>query len=91
LVCFGEGQKPAVATRYGWSWNYDRDRYDFGNRSELTAQQFDASLMVQLWNGGGRIRLPRSLIPPINSRGNSGWWDLTNVTIGRMRSRPVTA
>ncbi|MBN8848288.1 MULTISPECIES: hypothetical protein [unclassified Sphingomonas] len=42
---------------------------------------FDASLMIQTWAGGGRIRLPRSLIPPINSRGNNGWWDLHNVSV----------
>jgi hypothetical protein len=35
--------------------------------------------MVQTWEGGGRIRLPKSLIPPINSRGNNGWWDLYDV------------
>ena len=42
---------------------------------------FDASLMIQPGAGGGRIRLPRSLIPPINSRGNNGWWDLHNVSV----------
>lgn len=81
LVCFGEGQKPAAANRWGWQWNWDSGRYDFGNRTELTRQQFDASLMIQLWDGGGRIRLPRSLIPPIHSGGSrrDGWWDLDNV------------
>lgn len=24
LVCFGEGRKPAFATRYGYSWDYDK-------------------------------------------------------------------
>lgn len=81
LMCFGEGQKPAAANRWGWQWNWDSGRYDFGNRTQLTTQQFDASVMIQLWDGGGRIRLPRSLIPPIHSGGSSrdGWWDLDNV------------
>ena len=39
--------------------------------------------MIQLWDGGGRIRLPKSLIPPIHSRGNSDWWDLYDVNSGR--------
>ncbi len=81
LVCFGDGQRPALATRYGWSWNDRRDRYDFGNRTELTTQQFDASIMFQLGNDGGRVRLPKKLIPPINSRGNDGWWDLYDVSV----------
>lgn len=81
LVCFGDGQRPALATTYGWSWNSRRDRYDFGNRSELTSQQFDASVTIQLWAGGGRVRLPKKLVPPINSRGSDGWWDLYDVSV----------
>ncbi len=79
LVCFGDGQRPGVATSYGWSWNSRTNRYDYGNRTEMTGQQFDASLMIQLWANGGRIRLPKKLVPPINSRGNDGWWDLYDV------------
>ena len=82
LVCFGDGQRPGLATTYGWSWNSRRDRYDYGNRTELTAEQFDASVMVQLWTGGGRISLPKKLIPPIHSRGTGGWWDLYDVEMG---------
>lgn len=89
LICFGEGQKPAAANRWGWQWNWDSNRYDFGNRTELTTRQFDASVMIQLWDGGGRIRLPRSLIPPIHSGGTArdGWWDLYDVDQGRDQIR----
>ena len=82
LVCFGDGQRPGVATTYGWSWNSQRNRYDYGNRTEMTAQQFDASVMVQLWDGGGRISLPKKLVPPIHSRGSDGWWELYDVETG---------
>ena len=82
LVCFGDGQRAGVSTTYGWSWNAQTDRYDYGNRTEMTGQQFDASLMLQFWEGGGRIRLPKKLVPPINSRGNDGWWDLYDVEMG---------
>lgn len=83
LVCFGEGQRPTLATRYGYSWDHDRGRYTYGNRTELATQDFDASIMVQLWEGGGRIRLPDKLIPPIHSRGDHGWWELDNVVRDR--------
>ena len=83
LVCHGEGQRPTLATRYGYSWDYDRGRYTYGNRTELAAQDFDASVMIQLWDGGGRIRLPSKLIPPIHSRGDQGWWELDGVVRGR--------
>ncbi|AYJ85459.1 hypothetical protein D3Y57_02735 (plasmid) [Sphingomonas paeninsulae] len=82
LVCFGDGQRPGFATTYGWSWNSRTNRYDYGNRTEMTGQQFDASIMLQLWANGGRIKLPKKLIPPINSRGDGGWWDLYDVSAG---------
>ena len=82
LVCFGDGSQNGIASGTTWTWNRDRDRYEQGTYSETTREVFDASLMIQTWDGGGRIRLPRSLIPPINSRGNNGWWDLYDVVAG---------
>jgi hypothetical protein len=82
LVCFGDGSKTGLASGTTWTWNRDRDRYEYGTYNLTRTEVFDASLMVQTWAGGGRIRLPRSLIPPINSRGNGGWWDLYDVSIG---------
>jgi hypothetical protein len=43
----------------------------------------DSVVMIQVWNGNGRIKLPRKLIPPINSRGAQGWWDMIDVTVDR--------
>ena len=82
LVCFGEGQRPTLANNAGYTWDYDKGRYVYGNRTELTTQDFDASVTIQLWDGGGRIRLPNNLIPPIHSRGDHGWWELDNVSNG---------
>ena len=82
LVCFGDGSKSGIASGTTWRWNRDRDRYEYDRYNESTTEVFDASLMVQTWSDGGRIRLPRSLIPPINSRGNNGWWDLYDVSVG---------
>lgn len=82
LVCFGDGQRPGVANSYGWTWDHDRKRYVYGNRIDMTAQQFDASVMLQFWSGGGRIKLPRKLVPPIHSRGtDDGWWDVYDVSM----------
>jgi hypothetical protein len=82
LVCFGGGQRPTAASSYGYTWDDRRDRYVYGNHTELTAEQFDASVMIRVSPDGGRIRLPRKLIPPINSRGTEGWWDLYDVAMG---------
>lgn len=83
LICFGEGKRPTAATTYGYTWDYDKGRYVYGDRTELTTQDFDASVTIQLWDGGGRIRLPGKLIPPIHSRGDHGWWELDDVVTGR--------
>lgn len=82
LVCFGDGQKDGVATGTEWSWNRKKDRYEYGTYNQATTDQFDASLTVQLWSGGGRIRLPKSLVPPLNSNGSDGWWSLYDVSVG---------
>ncbi|WP_237452331.1 hypothetical protein [Qipengyuania algicida] len=83
LICFGEGQRPQLATKYGYTWNEKEARYTYGNRTELTSQDFDASVSIQLFEGGGRIRLPKKLIPPLNSRGEDGWWKLDSVVTTR--------
>ncbi|MBO9519628.1 MAG: hypothetical protein J7493_16330 [Porphyrobacter sp.] len=83
LICFGEGQRPAAATRYGYTWDAEKGRYIYGNSTELTTQDFDASVTIQLWDDGGRIRLPEKLVPPIHSRGEDGWWELDNVSTGQ--------
>lgn len=82
LVCFGDGERPSVANRSGWTWDFETGRYVFGNRVEMTAQHFDTSVTIQLWNGGGRIKLPSGLVPPIHSGGTDGWWELTGATVG---------
>lgn len=84
FICFDVGQKPTAANRWGWQWNWSTGRYDLGNRTQLSSRQFDSSVMVQLWNGGGRIRLPRSAMPRGHFGGNrDGWWDLHDVNVGR--------
>ena len=82
LVCFGDGSRNGIASGTTWTWNAARDRYEYGRYNTSTTEVFDASLMVQTWAGGGRIRLPRTLIPPINSRGDNGWWELYDVAVG---------
>lgn len=68
LVCFGDGQRDVIATGTTWTWHAKRDRYEYGTFNETRPDMFDTSLMVQTWDGGGRIKLPKSLIPPLHSR-----------------------
>lgn len=82
LVCFGTGKTQTLENRPDWTWNDRRGRYEDGDRLELAESHFDAALTLQIWDGGGRVRLPKSLVPPLNSGGNGGWWDLQNVVVG---------
>lgn len=82
LVCFGDGSKDGLATGSSWTWNDRSNRYEYGRYTETRKDVFDASLMIQTWNGGGRIRLPKSLVPPLNSGGKDGWWDLYDLYVG---------
>ena len=82
LICFGDGQRDGVQTGSSWTWNRDRDRYEHGTYSQSTREQFDATLTVQLWGGGGRVRLPKSLVPPLHSGGKDGWWELYDTSVG---------
>lgn len=81
LVCFGDGSKDGIASGTTWTWNRDRKRYEYGSYTTSRTEVFDASLMIQTWAGGGRIRLPRSLVPPIHSGGQDGWWDLYDLFV----------
>lgn len=82
LVCFGDGTRPGVATRPEWTWNKRKGHYEDRYRSEISTEVFDTSLTLQIWPGGGRIRLPHKLRPPINSGGSDGWWELRDTRLG---------
>ena len=53
-----------------------------GRGSSDSEGRFRGSLNVQVSGGGGRIRLPNQLIPPLNSGGRDGWWELRDVSVG---------
>lgn len=81
LVCFGDGSKDGLTSGTTWTWNKERKRYEYGTYTASKTEVFDASLMIQTWPGGGRIRLPRALVPPIHSGGQDGWWDLYDLFV----------
>jgi hypothetical protein len=85
LICWGEGRKPGTQYRNGYEWNPRRDRYDYRGRIEYGSQEFDSEVQVELHDGFGRIHLAGRMVPPINSGGRRGWWNLSDVRIGRDR------
>jgi hypothetical protein len=81
LICYGEGRKPSVATRYGYEWDNRRHRYELSNRIESTTSDFDSEVQVEIRDTLGKIHLGGRLIAPINSGGDNGWWTLENLQV----------
>ena len=90
LVCFGDGAKDGLASGIRWNWNSDRQRYEQGSYTETRTEVFDASLMEQTWYGGGRIRLPRSLISRSTRAATLAGGICTTYWPGRTRSGAPT-
>ena len=85
LVCYGEGNKPTLRNEPRYEWNRDRDRYEWAPGLVSGNQRFNADVQVELYGDHGRIHLARQLIPPINSGGSNGWWDITDLRVTRDR------
>lgn len=81
LICYGEGRKPTLESSNSYEWNSRRHRYEVRNRVESTTEEFDSEVQVEIRNTQGKIHLTKDLIPPINSRGTNGWWNLYNLQV----------
>jgi hypothetical protein len=83
LLCMGQGEVLTTQSKNELVW----DRYDhkYRSRSSLGSamSQFDSAVTIQISGDDGRIRLPKKLIPPINSGGDDQhWWQLTDIRMG---------
>lgn len=72
LTCVGAGtaKKPAVTSVSG-----------YGGSATITSQRdrdFTDQVDVRLFNGDDRVRLPRTMLPPLRG-GKDGWFKLKNV------------
>ncbi|MDZ7968609.1 MAG: hypothetical protein RM368_27265 [Nostoc sp. DedSLP03] len=81
LICYGEGRKPSLENRNSYEWNSRRHRYELQNRVESSTNEFDSEVQVEIRNMQGKIHLGGRLIPPINSGGTNGWWNLKDLRV----------
>ncbi|WP_414514834.1 hypothetical protein [Nostoc sp. PCC 9305] len=81
LICYGEGRKPSIESRNSYEWNSRRHRYEPQNRVESSTNEFDSEVQVEIRNMQGKIHLGGRLIPPINSGGTNGWWNLNDLRV----------
>lgn len=83
LICYGEGRKPGQNYRSGYEWNPRRGRYEYRGFIENGQQRFDSEVQIEIRGRRGYIHLAGKLVPPINSRGQNGWWELQNLNVTR--------
>lgn len=83
LICWGEGQKATVENKSGYQWNAENKRFEYMNRVESGKAEFSQDLLVEISGGHGHIRLAGALVPPLNSGGRDGWWDLEELSVNR--------
>lgn len=82
LVCYGGAEKPATEYRSGVEWDAKQHKYVPKQSVELGKSDFQATLNVSIHGDRGQIQLPKSLVPPINSGSDHGWWDLDDLIVG---------
>ncbi|MFW7354603.1 hypothetical protein [Brucella intermedia] len=79
LACVGGGaaNKADVATVNGWNSNGD-----FGSAQVHGQRSVGFEDQVNLWidGGEGRIRMPRSMLPPIRG-GEDGWFKIKSIEV----------
>ncbi|MBQ1765171.1 MAG: hypothetical protein IIZ92_20040 [Aquincola sp.] len=88
LVCYGQGEHAVYASHSGYEWNDKRKHYEPTQRTETADEQFQTGVQFEFRDGGGRIHLSGKMIPPLNSGGVDGWWQLEDV---RMSPDSITA
>lgn len=77
LICSGEGAARRVETTQGYASN------SYGESATATlysqrSEEFADQVNVEIRGGEGRIRLPRTMLPPIHG-GENGWMQLTDI------------
>lgn len=83
LICYGEGQRMGSQYKSGYEWDADKRRYVPRSGVELTRQDYDTSVTIEIDGGQGRIRPARNMIPPIHSGSDGGWYDIANLSVSR--------
>jgi hypothetical protein len=82
LVCYGGGTRPTVKTEPSYTWDDKRNKWHEADTVHSSAEGFSSDVQIELYGDHGRIHLGQGLVPPINSGGDHGWWDLDNLQVG---------
>ena len=85
LVCYGAGTRPTVKSESKYAWDDEQKKWKSHDELNSTAEGFTSDVQIELYGDHGRIHLGKDLVPPINSGGDHGWWELDNLQVGADR------
>jgi len=83
LVCYGEGHRMTSQLKSGYEWDRDKKRYVPSSGVELTNEDFDTSVMIEIDGDEGRIKPAKSMLPILHSDSDGGWYRISNLRISR--------
>ena len=87
LICYGAGAKPDFQTVPTFHWSRRHHELNTEYTTIMSRRQFDSMVQLDIHGDSGHIWLPKKLIPPLHSGGNDGWWELTDLNVGRSEIR----
>lgn len=82
LVCYGAGTRPTVKSEPSYTWDDKRNKWHEADTVHASTEGFSSDVQIELYGDHGRIHLGAPLVPPINSGGDHGWWELDNLQVG---------
>jgi hypothetical protein len=78
LVCLGAGSANRATTTYGSAYD-NGGNSAWGQSVSRREVPFDDQVNIELsGDGGGRVRMPRAMLPPIRG-GDNGWFKISDV------------
>ena len=83
LVCYGEGQRLTTQSTTGYEWNSKKQRYVPKDDIQLTRQDYDTSVTIEIDGEQGRIKPAKSMLPPLHDSTAGGWYDISRMSISR--------
>jgi hypothetical protein len=83
LICYGEGERYANQYKSGYQWDAIKKRYVPTSGVELTRQQYDSSVTIEIDGDRGRIRPAKNMLPPLHAQSDGGWYDISDLSVSR--------
>lgn len=80
LICIGGGAANRVAQTQAYVTNNEGNRA-WATVNTPTTQDFEDQVNIDIDEKGGKIRVPRSMLPPMHG-GKDGWFEIENLKVG---------